>query len=265
MEKLTAELRRLYLPDHQHPTSQALEQHQHGGTTFTIDLACNGADGMRTARALVLDFPREPDGRHWQRLCDVANALQQELQLPAPAVSVNGGNHYSLWLSFEQPLPLDQLRQFHALLHRSFFSEVDTSFGITQVELPPCLHRATDLWAAFINPAMGASLADDLGLELPPPLAAQAAFLASVERITPEQYAHALQVLGAKHGEETAVAAPEVLPMASAAPLGAAVNSATLRSAHAAAGVLLREATLEEIVAELHRRRIEPTLRHRLP
>lgn len=267
MEKLTAELRRLYLPDPQHPTSQALEQHQHGGTTFTIDLACNGADGTRTARALVLDFPREPDGRHWQRLCDVANALQQELQLPAPAVSVNGGNHYSLWLSFEQPLPLDQLRQFHALLHRSLFSEVETSLGVTQVELPPCLHRATDLWAAFINPAMGASLADDLGLELPPPLAAQAAFLASVERITPEQYAHALQVLGAKHGEVTGVSASEVLPMTSVAPVGAAVNmTTTQRGAHAQpGGVLLHDATLEDIVAELHRRRIEPTLRHLLP
>ena len=107
MEKLIAELRRLYLPDSQHPATAALEDHLRANTTLAIDLATNTS----MARALVLDFPRLPDEQHWLLLCEVANALQQDLKLPAPAVSVNGADKYNLWLSFAQPVPLARLRR----------------------------------------------------------------------------------------------------------------------------------------------------------
>jgi hypothetical protein len=253
MEKLIAELRRLYLPDSQHPATSALEDHLRAETTLAIDLAT--ATGA--TRTLLLDFPREADDRHWQRLCDVANALQQELKLPAPAVSVNGGERYSLWLSFATPVPLARLRQFHAMLHQAYFAELDVKPGDTVVEVPPCLHRATGLWAAFINPAMGASLAEDLGLDMPPPVSAQAAFLHGLDSITDEQFAQAFGLLqGASTGAAPAVQSPapsSVQPPARAPAMAAPDN-----------GVLLQDATLEDIVAELHRRHIEPTLRHLL-
>lgn len=241
MEKLIAELRRLYLPDHQHPATAALEDHLRANTTLAIDLATN----VGTARALVLDFPRAPDEQHWLLLCNVANALQQDLKLPAPAVSVNGADRYKLWLSFAQPVPLARLHRFHALLHQAYFADLDAAPGATMVELPPCLHHGSGLWAAFINPAMGASLADDLGLDMPPPVSAQAAFLHGLDSITAEQFEHALQVL-----DQAPATAPAAPPAPAAAPSGASL--------------LLRDAPLEAIVAELHRRNIEPTLRHLL-
>lgn len=248
MEKLIAELRRLYLPDSQHPATSALEDHLRADTTLAIDLATR-TGGTRT---LVLDFPREADDRHWLRLCDVANALQQDLKLPAPAVSVNGGARYSLWLSFATPVPLARMRQFHAMLHHAYFADMDLKPADTVAEVPPCLHRATGLWAAFINPAMGASLAEDLGLDMPPPISAQASFLHGLDSISDEQFIHAFELLQG----QAATTAPT-----------AATAAATTAAAPAAAphnGLLLQDATLEDIIAELHRRHIEPTLRHLL-
>ena len=247
MEKLIAELRRLYLPDSHHPVTAALEDHLRAETTLAIDLATNTG----AARALVLDFPRAADDLHWTRLCDVANALQQELKLPAPAVSVNGGNHFSLWLSFAQPVPLARLRQFHAMLHQAYFADQEVALGATKVEVPPCLHRATGLWAAFINPAMGASLAEDLGLDMPPPVSAQAAFLQGLDSITDEDFARAFERLHKQQATPAAPVPPIEAPAAAAASHGSAL--------------LLQDATLEDIVRELHRRDIEPTLRHLLP
>jgi len=125
--------------------------------------------------------------------------------------------------------------------------------GATIVEIPPCLHRATGLWAAFINPAMGASLAEDLGLEMPPPISAQAAFLQGLDSITAEEFEHATQVLQAATG---IAAAPAQAISAKPATLAPAADGDN------ASGLLLQHATLEDIVAELHRRNIEPTLRH---
>lgn len=253
MEKLIAELRRLYLPDSHHPVTAALEDHLRAETTLAIDLATSTG----ASRALVLDFPRAAGDLHWTRLCEVANALQQELTLPAPAVSVDGGSHFSLWLSFAQPVPLARLRQFHAMLHRAYFADQDLAPNATIVEVPPCLHRATGLWAAFINPAMGASLAEDLGLEMPPPISAQAAFLQGLDSIADEDFKRAFERL---HDQQATPAAP-----------AASATSVTLVIAPAPAvapqqdGILLQHATLEDIIGELHRRHIEPTLRHLLP
>jgi hypothetical protein len=238
MQKLIAELKRLYLIDSPDaPDASAFAAHLRGETTLNVDLA-NPA-GM--ARALVLEFHKTGDDAHWQRLCEVANALQQDLGLPAPAVSVSGGSSYGLWLSFDTAMPLARLRQFHALLHQAYFEDEKVDFGKTVVEPPPCLHRATGLWAAFINPGMGASFADELGLEMAPPISAQAAFLDGLRAITAEEFTHALARLQQRHQ-----AAPVVTTATPATP----------------EGVLLKDATLEQIIALLHERNIEPSFRH---
>ncbi|MET0267922.1 MAG: hypothetical protein ABW202_20200, partial [Duganella sp.] len=212
MEKLIAALRRLYLPDLQQPTSAALEQHLRADTTLAVDLCTAGG----ATRALVLNFPKAADDQHWLRLCDMANALQQDLALPAPAVSVNGGSHYSLWLSFEDALPLEQMRAFAVLLQQAYGADQPLTPvpAVGPIELPPCLHRASGLWAAFINPAMGAALADDLGLEMPPPLAAQAAFLDSLHSISTEQFTLALTLLQQRGASATAPAPVSALATA---------------------------------------------------
>ena len=242
MQKLKKELARLYLlkdqrcGDGEVLTPAVLDQHLRGEQTVAIRLSTD--DGY--TRTLVIDFPAtEGEGEEsWSRLCEVANALQERFHLPAPAVSISGGDGYSLWLSLEVPVPVAQAGQFLRALLPDGLEKLKTT-----AELPPCLHRSSGKWAAFINPGMGASFAQDTGLEMAPPIAAQAAFLEGLRSISAEQFA---EVLGAL---------PVSLP----------VVVATAVPAAAPAGLLLKDATLEDIVKFLHEKDIEPTFRHLIP
>lgn len=250
MRKLIAQLRRLYLLDDQRYDDAELEGHLRGERTISVDLVSD--EGL--ARALLIEFRRLPDDGHWSQLCETANALQTELGLPAPAVSVSGGDSYGLWLSLETPLPAARLRQLKALLQQAYFARQEADPGAvdrTSVELPPCLHQSSGLWAAFINPGMGASFADDLGLEMPPPAAAQTAFLEGLRAITEKEFEHALEALRTRLGADAAVA-----------PVAAAPAPSAPRHAGATpAGLLLKDASIEDIVRHLQERNIEPTFR----
>lgn len=244
MQKLISELIRLYLPAGA-LSSEELTQHIAGKTTLAVDLTTDA--GM--TRAMVIPFNKTRDGEegeHWNRLCAVANALQSELGLPAPAVSISGANGYGLWLSLETPVPAEQAQQFLELLHAAYFPDIELGPDAVSapVELPPCLNKGSGKWAAFIHPGMGASFADESGLEMAPPLAGQAAFLEGLHSISQAQFVHALNVLQPSEG-----AAP------------AATLPAPERSLPAD-GLLLKDATLEDIVKFLHSKNIEPTFRH---
>lgn len=272
MQKLISELNRLYLlkgQQHHEPSGEGgnyspagelspaiLERHLRGEKTVALDLVTE--DGL--TRALVIDFQGAARGKgaeHWSKLCELANALQEQLNLPAPAVSISGGKGYGLWLSLETPMPVAQAQQFLHLLRDAYFPDdqnerivlrpatgVSADAAATLAELPPCLHRASGLWAAFINPGMGASFADEPGLEMPPPPGAQAAFLDGLQSISVAQFMQALNLLQQKQG----AAQQADTPVAPAAP--------------ARDGLLLKDATLEDIVRFLHGKNIEPTFRH---
>ena len=154
-------------------------------------------------------------------------------------------------------MPLAQARQFLQLL-RTVFLPASTDIltaapaaFLESVELPPCL-QPSGKWAAFIHPGMGASFADEPGLDMPPPLPAQLGFLESLRSMTLAQFAKALAVL-----QQHAGVAPAAAPVVVTAPVAKAPPSS--------GGLLLQDATLEDIVRWLHARNIEPTLRHRLP
>lgn len=244
MQKLISELARLYLPTGTVPTD-ILERHLRGQTTHAISLV--GEDGL--TRAMVIPFHKMADGeeaQHWNLLCTVANALQVQLGLPAPAVSISGADGYCLWLSLETPAPMALVEKFLARLHSAYFPAMNLSPAavIAPVELPPCLNPHTGKWAAFIHPDLGASFADESGLDMAPPFAGQAALLDRLQGITPTQFQHALKLLDRSSTEPPVVDEP----VAARAP--------------AADGLLLKDATLEDIVDYLHSKNIEPTLRH---
>lgn len=222
MEKLIAELKRLYLAQ---------------GAPVTTPLSLTSADGR--TRALVIAFDKQAgtdEAQHWSSLCLVANAMQTQLDLPAPAVSISGSHGYRLWLSFQAATPVALVAQFLALLRAAYFSELADQ-GDAAVAFPPLRNPATGLWSAFINPGLGASFADESGLEMAPPIAGQLVLLAGLSSISEAQLAHAMSVLG-----HVAASAP------------AAANNAQ--------GLLLKDATLEDIVKHLHSLKIEPTFRH---
>lgn len=229
MEKLLAQLIRLYLMPGQAPG-------QHPAATPLVS-----EDGL--TRAIVIDFPRAAgdESGHWARLCEVANTLQEKLGFPAPAVSVTGADAFRLWLSLREPVPVADVRRFLSLLRSAWFPELPLHASST-VELPPCPHGATGKWAAFIHPGMGASFAGEEGLDIAPPAAAQLAFLEGLESIAPAQFEEAMAAM-----HRPREAAPPQPPAA------------------APDGLLLKDATLEDIVRHLHALGIEPSFRHVLP
>lgn len=253
MPTLISELQRLYLRQGAGPAPALLAAQLAGEAPVPLQLA--GADGL--LRTLVLAFGGKGDGaRHWSELVTVANALQQELELPAPAVSVSGGDAFNLWLSLDTPVPMAQASQFIALLRRAFLPDTGKVLARTppadlaDLPLPPYLH-ASGRWSAFIHPGMGAAFTDEPGLDMAPTPAGQLALLESVRSITAAQFAQALAKLQQHTGE---LATGEVATAPADCPPD------TPRS-----GLLLEDATLEDIVRWLHARNIEPTFRHRLP
>lgn len=238
MQELIAHLIRLYLPAAPGLSDQLAAQLE-GAASPLLQLSRDG-----TVRAIALPFDARPDADgavQWERLCHVANLLQAELGLPAPAVSIDGASGYRLWLSFAEPLPAAMAQQLYDCVRAAHCETAPACDVMAPVALPPCLNRSSGRWAAFIHPGMGASFADEPGLEMRPPLAAQAAFLQGIEGASIEQVRQALGRL------QPAAAVP---PPAPAAP---------------APGLLLRDATLEDIVRHLHSLNIEPTFRHVLP
>jgi hypothetical protein len=247
MQKLISELTRLYLPAGT-LSPAVLAQHMLGQTTLPINLTTD--DGL--TRAMVIAFRKMDDSEeahHWSRLCAVANAMQAQLGFPAPAVSISGANGYGLWLSLEAPVPAAQAQKFLELLRKAYFPDIDLRPDAVSapVELPPCLHQSTGKWAAFIHPGMGASFADESGLEMAPPFAGQAAFLEGLHSISEAKFLHALKILQQSHGAAPMVSVP--------------ASERTVASD----GLLLRDATLGDIVRLLHSKNIEPTFRHLIP
>ena len=232
MEKLLSELNRLYLL----PDSRAAQR----GPGPAADLV----SGAGLLRAIAIPFRKAPgaDAEHWERLCTVANGLQADFGFPAPAVSVTSSGGFMLWLSLAAPVPVADARRLVAGLGRLWPDTLPPADTIgVPVELPPCPNAATGTWAAFIHPGMGASFADESGLDMAPPTAGQVAFLEGLDSIAPGQFRDALARLEAP-------AAPVEIP-----------------AAPSAAGLLLKDATLEDIVRVLHARGIEPTFRFTLP
>jgi hypothetical protein len=277
MEKLIAELTRLYLAP-EAVTREALAQHILGQTTLAIKLTT--ADGL--VRALAITFRKAfGDGEtgHWERLCKVANALQADLGLPTPAVSIDGASAYRLWLSLETPVPADQAQDFLTFLRQAYFPEYELApdAATAPVYLPPCLNPRSGKWAAFIHPGMGASFAEESGLEVTPPLSAQVGFLEGLDSIAEEQFRQALRKLEPRQAPAPASARAEAVstaaldalaaePAVEASPAAPAKPQARSRTAAARPaaqpeGLLLKDATLEDIVRHLHAMNIEPTFR----
>ena len=87
MNKLIAELRRLYFLPGQ--PFQNLDADDAAAATGLLVLG-----GM--TRAMVLSFERAAD---WEYAASLYQAVQEELELPAPAVWVSGCAGYLLWFS----------------------------------------------------------------------------------------------------------------------------------------------------------------------
>lgn len=166
-----------------------------------------GAPG--TVRALVLEVARPAQ---WPILSAVWQGVQAELDLPAPAIAVNGVDGLQLWFPLQQPVDaaaghafLDALRQRYLadlprsrvrLLTVGSASEAGAASD-PQVEplQVPAVQADTGNWSAFVAPDLAPIFDEAPWLDIPPGEDGQADLLARLRSITPVAFEAAWQRL----------------------------------------------------------------------
>lgn len=192
MNRLQAELLRLYLPDaHPDPGQDAQ--------------ACSliGADGR--VRAMVLALARPAD---WDALSALWRAVQADMALPAPAIAVSGVDAYQLWFSLVEAVPVADAQAFLESLCLRYLGNIPTErIGIAPAAdasapqqarhagMVPALQAETGRWSAFVAPDLAALFADEPWLDLPPGTEAQAELLSRLESIKPAEFRQAMERL----------------------------------------------------------------------
>lgn len=184
MNKLIHELQRLYFRDDQPSSAQALDL----------------VDATGRVRAMVLGFERAAD---WELVAGLYQGLQEDLELPAPAVAVSGRAGYQLWLSLAECVPLAEAQVFLDALRRRYLAEIPLSglcfspdaAGQGLVNRVPALHEASGKWSAFIDPSMGAMFLEESGLDMAPNMDRQADMLSGLSSMKTEDFQRALVTL----------------------------------------------------------------------
>ena len=192
MDRLQTEFHRLYLPHS--PDGQRDDSHESG----LID-----ADGR--VQAMVLGLARPAD---WQAFSALWRGVQVDLELPAPAIAVNGIDGYQLWFSLAEPVPVAQAHAFLDALRLRYLGNIALDrmallpdMGASaprQAQQPPrvpALQEKTGCWSAFVAPDLAAVFSDDPWLDVPPTPDGQADLLSRIASTQPAAFLHALDQL----------------------------------------------------------------------
>ena len=163
--------------------------------------------------------------RDWPRVAELLRVLQEELQLPAPAVSVAATSGFTVWLALAEGTDPAMAGAFVLALRQRALADLpdgDLALEVCPRSLPPMPAEddATGRWSAFIDPGMGSLFVDEAGLDFQPPIDRQADLLAGLACIDAEALARAL----------AECQPPAALPGAAAAVAAAAVTAASAGS-----------------------------------
>ena len=192
MNRLQAEFHRLYLPHS--PDGQSNDSEESG---------LIGSDGR--VRAMVLGLARPAD---WHALSALWRGVQVDLELPAPAIAVNGIDGYQLWFSLAEPVTVAQAHAFldvlrlrylgHIALDRVAMLPAVEASAPRQAQRPPmvpALQDETGQWSAFVAPDLAAVFSDGPWLDVPPNPDGQADLLSRMAITQPAAFRHALAQL----------------------------------------------------------------------
>lgn len=200
MNKLIAELQRLFFPPGLSPDEVALQS----GAAQVFDPL--GPDGL--LRAMVLGVSG-PDA--WGCVATLWQEVQDDLQLPAPVMAVTGADGFQLWFSLADPVPLAKAQSFLAGLRRRYLGELPdgrlTACPSASVNVVPAINGSSGRWSAFIDPSMGRVLAHEPWLDIAPNPERQADLLGNFLRIDRAAFERALVQLA----PPPVVTAPSVL------------------------------------------------------
>lgn len=183
-----------------------------------------GADGH--VRCAVLELARPAD---WSLLGAVWRGVQADLELPAPAIAINGHDGYQLWFTWQQPLSAKQAADFVQRLCQRYLPTVPAQRlrcwpgaelgtmgdGAACPCLPPTPHPRSGQWSAFIAPDLAAVFADEPWLDRDPGHDAQAQLLGRLNSMVPQDFAKAhalLQPTPALQGPPSLPAQPAPTP-----------------------------------------------------
>lgn len=147
-------------------------------------------------RTLAVHFARSND---WPAVAALYQAVQEEFELPAPAISVSGSAGYGIWFSLAEAVPIAQATAFLQGLQRHLLAEIPTR----HLALEPCaaspaipaLLEGSDKWSAFIDPTLGGMFVDEPWLDMEPNPEKQADILAGVRSIKPADFQRVLAQL----------------------------------------------------------------------
>jgi hypothetical protein len=217
MDKLIAELERLYFLQGQQwqvQTPEAAGSRMAGGITpeflrasFSgeIGLAFDLPDAQGRVRTMVIDFARAAD---WDQVATLYQVVQDDLELPAPAIAISAQAGYQLWFSLAGSVPLAQAQEFLHGLYLAYLPDfplrqlscypppLEAKSGATRrLDLVPAMHRASGKWSAFIDPTMGAMFIEAPGLEMAPNMDRQADILSRLASIKADDFQQALSLL----------------------------------------------------------------------
>ena len=215
MNNLTTELRRLYFLDDQQCHSQKPDERGNSANLAAdaltpaivakclageTEVALNLVSPGKTARVMVVNFKKATD---WEAVANLHQAVQDELDLPAPALSVSGRKGYRLWFSLAEPIPVAPARNFLKALRHKYLADIPAANLELRpdndtpavIKLAPARHSATGKWSAFIDPSLGGMFVDESGLEMAPNMDRQAGILAGLESIKPADFQRALSLL----------------------------------------------------------------------
>lgn len=200
MNKLESELQRLYcLPGQEWPSSKSVTDKP------LIDLIT--ATGL--VRCLVISVE---NGSAWAQVATLFQGVQDELNLPAPAISVSVEDGYQIWFSLAEPVALQLARDFMKGICHKYLAETKTAKmkhrpgmadDLSFVPQIPARQASSDRWSAYIDPTMGSMFVEETWLEMPPNLDKQAGMLAGLKSITTEDFDLALSTLQTMHETET--------------------------------------------------------------
>ncbi|HEY3431667.1 MAG TPA: hypothetical protein VGK09_03885 [Rhodocyclaceae bacterium] len=179
-------------------TPAAISQNLDG--TATVALKLVNPEGL--VRALVITFDRAKD---WNHLTTLYQGLEEDLKLPAPAVSISATGGFQLWLSLADNVTIAEATAFLEILRSKYLADIpvrhlklspsinEYSAGeLPTVDLVPSFHQASGKWSAFIDPSMGGMFLDEPGLDMAPNMAGQADILAKFESIKSQDFQRVL-------------------------------------------------------------------------
>ncbi|GAB2181210.1 hypothetical protein DLREEDagrD3_14330 [Denitratisoma sp. agr-D3] len=225
MNSLRHELQRLYCL----PGQTCLDTcHDAGPQALSDDLLDQALTGQRSlllalvnaqgqVRTLVMTLHRNQD---WPAIAALYAGLEQDLDLPLPALAVLADGGFQLWFSLAEPVPVASGHALLAGLQRRYLAHIPAErldWQPTAADPTPTLrlvpHRlgTEERWSAFIDPSLGAMFATEAGLDVPPNLEGQANILARCQAIKLADLARALGQLAPP--DESPSSAPTAAPM----------------------------------------------------